>query len=189
MKHVSWLLNLKTSTLKYLADSFDWSSRLFFLTLWLPAFAIAFHLELDWGLPAKNTVRTFGCCLVSHNHGALIVSAGLLQAFLLVLAAVPSACPVTGFDAQQLVDRPYCDLSYSAAQGCKECMWSDWTQFVAPQRSGNGLQARFTANGTATLCRFGWSILGVVAIVGKEYAVQAGRRCHAIISVRDRKVF
>ncbi len=77
MKHMRWLFND--------ADGFGWSWRLSFLTLWLPAFAIAFHLELK------------------------------IEACWVAFAAVQSACPVTGLYAQQLVDRSFCDHDHSAA--------------------------------------------------------------------------
>ncbi len=65
-----------------------------------------------------------------------------------------------------------------------------WTQFDAPKRSRNGLQARFAATGQSLYSDI-WPIVvsGVVTVVGREFAVQTNRfrkfgRCNAIVSVK-----
>jgi len=173
MKHMRWLFNLKKSSLKYLADSFGWSSRLFFLTLWLPVFAIAFHLELNWGLSAKNTARTLGCCLASRDNGALIVSSALIRACLVEFAAVQSAgllscdrflCSTASwqifFPSRSLGCTRFRDILASAGLQGMYVLWLDAVWHTSAQRKRpTGAFLPPTADYyTATLCQFGWSL-------------------------------
>ena len=70
----------------------------------------------------------------------------------------------------------------SVGRGCKTCVCSyvaNLTQFDAPKRSRNGLQARFAANGrllySDTLPIRLVVVSGVVAVVRREFAVQTNR--------------
>ncbi len=66
---------------------------------------------------------------------------------------------------------------------------ADWTRFDAPKRSRNGLQARFADTGQSLYSDI-WPIVvsGVVAVVGREFAVQTNRfrkfgRCKALLYI------